>query len=631
MKILNNIKNILSLFFSEHESTQQQEKFSTLFVYKFFTFVLTIYSAWVVITHIARVNHISFDKLSLFFSIVIILTLCLYIKINWRVLKWSKIPLRDDIHTVILLVILAAIGGAISFGIIRPDLDDVDYTSQAVYLLQYPYESLNLIRHDHGLLQEPMYHALYIFYTLALFCAYLARILHVSFFHVYHWFLPTLGGIMIPLAWFALFTKFSKKTMSAALAATAVCIFLSLNGAPHRSFGNFAFVRIWHGKAMVMSIVVPLFLTFILDFFQSPLFSRWKRLCLLLVTTSGLSAMSTFFMPLLGIIGGGSYWLSQRGNIPDKGKKLVGFGLAYVYLVGVAFYFILHVNKDAITYLGMSGWPATFAGQFKLVFISIWSYPSVMLVAFVGITLFMAKKYDRRFIFVWICLCFFLCLNPIIFPIVSRYVTSLNNYWRLFSLLPFPFVVGYPLALLGEQRWFTTKKGYLLFTILLLVGIVGNTLLPANYAYIGTFRHSPFIWGQHKIYPKKEFEVQQIIAASRPGPMLAPDSYSAFIPMYSPDLPQVSVRRYMLMYYAIAHKNIPDAERKFRAVDYVSGKSPEGIQDVISLVDRGVKNIVVNYRVTTFDNWSELEIFLKQMNFMLVEKNNRFLMYTRTL
>jgi hypothetical protein len=426
-----------------------------------------------------------------------------------------------------------------------------------------------------------------------------------------------------------LFTKFSKKTMSAALAATAVCIFLSINGDPHRSFGNFAFVRIWQGKAIVMSIVVPLFVTFILDFFQRPLFRCWKRLCLLLVTTSGLSAMSSFFMPLLGIIGGGSYYLSQRGDVPHKGKKLVGFGLAYFYLIGVACYFIFHVNKDAITYLGMSRWPTTFAGQFKLIFIGIWSYPSFMLVAFAGATLLMAKTHDRRFIFIWICLCFILCLNPIMFPIVSRYVASLNNYWRLFYLLPFPFVVGFPFALLVEQRWFTAKKGYLLFITLLLVGIAGNVLLPANYAYIGTFRRPPFIWGQHKIDPKLESEVQEIIMVSRAGPMLAPDRYSAIIPIYSPDLPQISVRRYMLMYHAIAHKNIPDAEMKFRAIDYVSANSPAGLQDVIFLVKLGVNNIIVDDRVTAWDNWSELEIFLKQMKFALVKKNDQILMYTK--
>lgn len=629
MKLITIIKHSSSLFSSEHESNRQQETFGTIFVYKFFTCVLTIYSVWVVITHIARVSHISFFNLSLLFSIILIPILYFHIKKQWLDLKWSEILLHDDIHTVILLLVLAVIGGAISFGIIRPSLDDVDYTSQAVYLLHYPHESLNLARHDHGLFQEPMYHALYIFYTLGLFCAYLARLFHVPFLHVYHWFLPALGGMMIPLAWFLLFTKFSNRTMSAVLAATAVCVFLSLNGNPPRSFGNFAFVRIWQGKAMVMSIVVPLFLTFTLDFFQRPLFSRWKRLCLLLVTTSGLSATASFFMPLLGIIGGGSYWLSQRGTIPDTGKKLVGFGLAYVYLIGVACYFLLNVNKDAITYLGMSGWPTTFAGQFKLVFIGMWSYPSIMLVACVGAALFMAKTYDRRFIFMWLCLCFFLCLNPIVFPIVSRYVSSLNHYWRLFYLLPFPFVIGYPVALLVEHRWFTALKGYALFIALLLVGIGGNVLLPAPYASVGTFRRPPLMWGQHKIYPQKESEVRQIIATSRRGPMLAPDRYSAFIPMYSPDLPQVSVRRYMLMYHAIARKNIPDAEMKFRAVDYVSGISSAGIQDVISLVDRGVKNIILDKRATTWDNWLELEICLKQMQFRLVEKNNRFLLYTK--
>lgn len=585
---------------------------------------------WTVCCHFARFFHLSFFALSIGYTVVLVPFLFFFCRGNWSEFKFSKSLFLDSNHALIFLTVLALMGGTVSLGVIRPDLDDVDYISQAVHFLKHPHDPVDLIRTDHSLLNEPMHYPLYIFYTWELFCAYLALIFHLPYLHVYHIFFPIMGGVMIPLSWFLLYGKFSDNRMAAVLGAAAVCVFLSLNGEPHRSYGNFAFVRIWQGKIVLMAIIVPVFVAFTLDFFRKPIFVNWLRLFSLLITSSGLSAMSSFFMPLLGLVMVLSTGFSKLGNVRVRWKTIVAYGSAYLYLFGIACYFFFSMNKDSISYLGMDGWPETFRGQLKLVFIDAWSYPSGVFVVFVLATFVSMKKDERRFVATWLFFCLILFLNPVVFPVLSRYVTTLNNYWRLVYLLPFPFVVGFPFVALARNNCFAPGIGSILFMVLMISGFSGNVLLSnSHFGHIGTFTKHSFKWGAYKISEEEEFHIRQIIAAGSAGPMLAPDKYSSLIPIFSPDFPQISTRRYLLHAHALSHNSVADAEMKFRAMDYVSGISPVGMQDVVALINRGLKNIVFVRNVTTWENWPALEMNLAEAQFAPSWQNNHFFLYTR--
>ncbi len=610
---------------------------SVFLVKIFFIFWMLIFAVWTILTHIAEFCGLSFFNLCVTFSVLIIPVVFVC---AWKYLQtFQATTLKLDLyegHALVILVILALIGGLLALGAIRPDYDDVDYISRSVYFLNAPHEPLDLFKHDHALLQAPLYWAINLFYTLELFCAYIAYISQIPLLDVYHILLPILGGIMIPLAWFLAFSKFSKNIIVTGLAAAAVCVFLSLDGEPHRSFGNFAFVRIWQGKALLMSIGVPLFITFSLDFFHRPHVLHWCQLCILLIGTSGLSVMSSYFMPFLGIIIGLSYCYSQGIRTKGNLKKLIMFFSAYIYLCIIICYFLLHFNRNTIYQIGFQllvedqHWPTTFVGQFKFVFIEFLSYPTFLLIFFTIVSLVVAKGYHRKFLFAWVTLSIFLFLNPIVFPFISKYATTLNHYWRLFYLLPFPFVVGFPVTFIEHRYALKPRWGYLMFGGLLLLAIIGNLWSPKKYAPLATFGKLPFAIGYHKIDPTLEADIQQIVAMAKPGPMLAPEQYSAFIPRYSTDFPQVSVRKYMLIGHAITHGRIVETQMKFNAVDYISGQSVTGAEDAMAVITNGIKNIVISAYITTQKNWKEFAIFLEENAFQLVMRNDRILLYVQT-
>jgi hypothetical protein len=605
---------------------QNRIPLSEVIINGFFTICITVFAVWVIITQTSLLIGVSFLNLCIVFSIIIIPVLLLFARKYSGALKYSSAIMRDnELHTIIILLLLALIGAAISVAAIVYSPDDVNYISRAIYFLKNCNESLDLKQHDHGLIQFPMISALNIFRTMEFFCAYLAFILHLPFLHIYHLFLPALGGAMIPLAWFLAFSKFSKRTMVAALAAMAVCVFLSIDGSPHRSFGNYAFVRIWQNKCLFMSIFVPLFIAFSLDFFRTPIFLHWNRLFLLLIACAGLSPMTSFFMPFMGVLLGFSWWWAQGIRSQDSFKKILMFSAAYVYLLLIAFYCFINANRARLDYLGSFRYfPKTFIEQFKLVFIDFWSYPSVTFLLFTVLSIVVVERSYRKFLIVWIILCVTLFLNPIVFPFVSK-VTTYNTYWRLFYLLPFPLVIGLPMTFLDRANKLRAGFAYMVFLGLLLVSIIGN-LWPHQYA---TFGKVPFAFGQYKIDPHLEAAVKKMISVSKPGPMLAPYSYGAVIPMYSPDFPQVCVREFTLKGFSIQYGKIKESNIKFGAIKYISGKSKEGLENVLYLIRKGLVNIVLDIQVTTWKDWRRFSKILARYGFECVEKNRSFLVYTR--
>ena len=99
--------------------------------------------------------------------------------------------------------------------------------------------------------------------------------------------------------------------------------------------------------------------------------------------------------------------------------------------------------------------------------------------------------------------------------------------------------------------------------------------------------------------------------------------------MYSAHFPQVSVRRYALKGFSMQHGNMREANIKFRAIDYITGWPKEGLDDVRFLIKRGLVTTVLDSKVIERSDWSRFASILTKNGFECVEKNKRFLVYTR--
>ena len=607
--------------------SQNKIHLSEFIVNAFFTACLTVFAVWVIVLHISQFIGFSFLNVCTVYSIIIAPVLFLLIKKYCYVKKHSCINLREnELNTIIIVVLLALIGAAISLGAIRPDTDDVDYIARAVYFLKYYHETVNIkLQPEYGLVQNLFLGEGNIFRTIEFFCAYLALIVRLPFLHIYHLFLPALAGAMIPLAWFLAFSKFTKRTIIAGLATTAVCVFLSIDGATHQSFGNYAFVRIWQGKTILMSIGVPLFIAFSLDFFHLPIFSNWCKLFLLLVACSGLSPMASFFMPFMGVLLGLSYWCTQGTKSQDILKKILLFFASYFYLLLVTFYCFINLDRDRLDYVGFQLFRfGTFEKQFNFVFVGFLSYPSIIFVLFTILTVIALDRSWRRFIIVWITTCIALFLNPIVSPYVTK-ITTFNGYWRLFYLLPFPLLIGLPMSFMERLKKIKPEIIYAVFLGLMLVALVGN-LQPHKYA---TFRKVPFAFGHYKTPPLLELQVKKILSVSKPGPMLAPYKYASLIPMYSPDFPQVWIKKYALYGFSIKYGTKKDFDIKKKAFNYITGSSKKGIEEIQYLIRKGLVNIVLPTKITRRKGWNHFYSILTKNGFTCAERNKSFLVFVR--
>ena len=284
--------------------------------------------------------------------------------------------------------------------------------------------------------------------------------------------------------------------------------------------------------------------------------------------------------------------------------------------------FFVMMNSKLLEFVGFSGWPNNFIGQFRLVFMN---YQFILFAAFFILSLIAGNYEDRKFVIVWIILGIIFFLNPIVFPIISKYTTTLNTYWRLFYLLPFPFVIGLPIAYLGRKKTVRKSLWWFCFIFLISVAIIGNAL---NFKH-ATFRSISLDFGQYKIDKALEKDVKFIIRLCKPGPMLAPLEYSAVIPLYSADYPQVVVRKFTLMGYAIQNELGEEANRRFRAADFVSGTGKQGMEDVVYLIKKGLMNIVIDSSIKSSENWLIFSDYLRNYNFKPAGGNDHLWVYIR--
>jgi hypothetical protein len=601
---------------------------SKFLVNYFFTIFITAFSGWVIIVHISGLIGTSFQALCIIYTFFLIATSFLLIKsLRKKYTSVNKYLNQDELHAILMLVVLASITSTVSLIAIRPDLDDVNYSSYAVYFLKNYSDVIDFKSHAHWLPKPlPSMPPVNISNTITLFCAYVAFLSGIPFLHVYYFFLPALTGGMIPLGWFLLFTKFAKKGIAAVIASTAICVFLSIDGEPHRSFGNFAFVRIWQGKAMLMSLVLPVFIAFTIEYFRKPTVSNWGRMFSLNCSAAGLSMMAVYFLPIAGFLIGLSC-LSQDKNGMSRGEKiksslLYSMSFSYLLIIAAIIVFLVMINLKLIELIGFRGWPDSFIGQFKLIFTS---YQFFLFIVFSFLCLITGDYENRKFLIVWIILSVIFFLNPIVFPFISKYITTLNTYWRIFYLLPFPFVIGLPITYIGWSKTRRKSLWWFCFILLISLAIIGNAL---NFKH-ATFSKLPLNFGQYKINKELEKDIRFIIKLCKPGPMLAPLKYSGIIPIYTADYPQVVVRKFSFVAYAIQNKLDEEANRRFRAVDLVSGTSKQGIDDIVYLINKGLMNIVIDSSIIGSESWLIFSDYLKNYNFKRAGGNDNLCVYIK--
>lgn len=350
----------------------------------------------------------------------------------------------------------------------RPDHDDGIYLSLAAGIADFP--DLPLLRYDpvYGMPGLPISLAVYKVHGIEALYGALSYLTGMQAITASHLVSAPFWGFMAPLALARLFRAVdARRWLWGVLGAVG---YLLLDGSGHGGYGNLAFVRLFQGKAVFLTVFAPLVAAYALRFAEGPTPRRWLLLAAALVASVGASASSLWAGPLIALLALASVW--RPGRERTAAAFMGAAAVLYPLALGLAFRAQVHAGvsegvrlapgmelellKDTVRYVfggGAHAW-ALFA--------------AVLLGPFV-----VARGPAPRFAALSAVVFFIALFNPWVAERAALNLTGLTTYFRVFWVLPVPLLAGLLAAETATSRTWTRGAA-----ALLLLGV----LLPSRFA-----------------------------------------------------------------------------------------------------------------------------------------------------
>jgi hypothetical protein len=223
----------------------------------------------------------------------------------------------------------------------RDDRDDAFYANLAAAMADAPADPI--LRDDtlHGIAGLPIHHPAYRLHSFEALAGALAFATGIPAIAVSHLALAALGALLVPLAQARLFRLLTPRTWPWSVFALLV-VFVAAGDA-HRSWGNYALVRMWQGKSYLLCIFLPLVQAYALEFGLAPSRRSWLRLAAAQVAALGASATALWAAPLAA-----SSALVCALAPSRRGLRLFALGaLSSLYLVGAGLWLRRELAADA--------------------------------------------------------------------------------------------------------------------------------------------------------------------------------------------------------------------------------------------------------------------------------------------
>lgn len=199
---------------------------------------------------------------------------------------------------------LALTCALLTLACVRPRTDDPFYVNMSVGIADHPERPLLAVATMHGpvtdvLPEQTMFvpYRVHSFESLAGYVSYLTGIDAIAVVHF---------GLATFFAWFAVlalarsFRIVTPRHWLLALVVTLAYYFVE--GSAGRGFANQAFVRMFHGKAVMLTAVVPLILAYGVRFGSRPSLPRFALLALAQISAMGLTSTAIWLAPILAMV-----------------------------------------------------------------------------------------------------------------------------------------------------------------------------------------------------------------------------------------------------------------------------------------------------------------------------------------
>ncbi len=514
--------------------------------------------AAVAVIALLRLSYVLFWAAAFSFSLIAVAKL-------WDVsAPPEKAPRPISRSTAIALMFLALASAVLVYAAHRPDPDDANFVGFAADAVAHP--ALPVLSHDvlYGGDNLPLILPTYAVDSYELFIALLARWFGGAPIWWAHAVVPTALAAFLPFAWARLMRSVIPRHW--VLATVLALTLLALLGEAHRSVGNFAFVRLFQGKAVLASIGIPLLYSYAWDFADTGAFWDWVMLAGCSIACVGFSAAALFVVPMaLGTV--------APAGLPKKTLVLLGLAPAIYPLVrGLA----LRGSFNAVAPV-FNSVQRTAANTVREGFGAHGQY--ILLAALLAGP-FLARSPRLRFRLAITALIYFLvALNPFLFKFIAR-LTTPESVWRTLWSVPVAGVAALAMVNALEEASQNLGKRGIAVAGFILVAVFAwlaphSTLRKSNWV---TFSLSPV-----KVTRKDWQTARAAIALTPPvTALLAPESIAEWVPTFVERPPLVSVRQVYDGQMAV-RMSPEDAKDRRELRELVSGRdfSPKDVEELL--------------------------------------------------
>lgn len=455
---------------------------------------------------------------------------------------------------VVLLVAIAAV--VVTLVVNRPDPDDAFYMSIPASLLRFPHAPVLLHDTMYRVADLPLLLPVYRVDSYEVLVGSLSWLTGIPHMEVAYLVLPPLFAVFAVLAWTRLLRRLVPERWVASLVILFLCV-LAL-GEAHQSYGNFAFVRLFQGKAILATMMVPVIVSAALDFSRDAGVRNWLVLFAAQIAALGFTSSALFVAPVAAGVTLVSAWSPSMAST----RRLAVGLLASAYVIAAAgmLAFATHGGHGFVSDAGMPPMLNLIEHTW-----GAWS-TALLLVALLVAWAFAPTPIRGRY-FTASALLFMLgVLNPYTSRFVADHFTGASTYWRLTWALPIPVFAAVTLSgivsgLARVRPRIATGAG-----IVLLVcgagwfGMSFGVLRAANFVRLGT----PGL----KVY-QVEYPVAKQVVAQVPesGMVLAPELVATWLPTFVHHSRLLGVRTVYLA------QTFPpqEAKRRLALMQYVAG------------------------------------------------------------
>lgn len=203
--------------------------------------------------------------------------------------------------SVILLGSVAAGLALLALRLSRPDTDEAFYQALASSLQRFPQAPLLGFDVLHGHTSQPLGPSPYRVHSFELFYGFVGWCTGQWPIKVAHGLLPAVTAALWPLSLYRLTREIAPRApLWPVLGTIAICLG---DGSTHAGFGNFSLVRLFQGKAVFVTVAVPLIFAYAVRFGRAPRVGRGIRLTVVQIMAVGLSSSALPLTPLIAAAG----------------------------------------------------------------------------------------------------------------------------------------------------------------------------------------------------------------------------------------------------------------------------------------------------------------------------------------